>query len=335
MYTTIPGLTIRRAGGGEVELFATVKEARLNSFSSIEHRENYGNFNFQYFNGNGFQIWYSSYLMKSKMHFVSSGDMEVLELHIPLVGEFTTWWDGHRQHQLRRLQFDMEYAPFIQSETVFAAGQKCETIDFHYSTEFITQFSDRFPVVNNFLNQVEQRQRASLLQRAVRFLNPAMMQVVQNILRYPGTSAFAAMYYEQQATILLELVLARAMNMRHDYSTKKDIEACVAIRDLIEKNPQHLYTTEDFSRHMGINVSRLHKSFKELHGATPYDFGQGVRLEHAKRLLLETSLPVNEIAAQCGYNEHPNFTAAFRKRFGFSPQRFRETGNSVRFQSHA
>ena len=142
-------------------------------------------------------------------------------------------------------------------------------------------------------------------------------------MRYPGTIEFAEMYYEQQAAILLEMILERAMNMRHDYCTRKDIDATVAIRNLIEKNPQHLYTTDQLSKYTCLNVSRLHKRFKELHGTTLYDLGQGVRLEHAQHLLRNTQQTLQEIAEQCGYNERSNITAAFIKRFGYSPTQFR------------
>lgn len=49
-----------------------------------------------------------------------------------------------------------------------------------------------------------------------------------------------------------------------------------------------------------------------------------VRLNEVKRLLLETSLPVSEIAYQCGYNNISHFNRVFKSEIGKSPKQFRE-----------
>ena len=48
-----------------------------------------------------------------------------------------------------------------------------------------------------------------------------------------------------------------------------------------------------------------------------------VRCARATRLLLETQLPILEIALSLGYTEHPNFTRAFLTWTGHTPNSFR------------
>ena len=51
-----------------------------------------------------------------------------------------------------------------------------------------------------------------------------------------------------------------------------------------------------------------------------------VRLEAAKRMLLSTELPINEIAMECGYENVTYFHTIFKKEFGMTPNEFRLQG---------
>lgn len=43
------------------------------------------------------------------------------------------------------------------------------------------------------------------------------------------------------------------------------------------------------------------------------------RLQRAHRMVVETRLPVGEIAARSGFSKHSHFNAAFKKRFKTTP----------------
>jgi len=51
-----------------------------------------------------------------------------------------------------------------------------------------------------------------------------------------------------------------------------------------------------------------------------------LRVNRAKYLLLETDLPVTEVAAQCGYPDACHFSRQFRKMTGLAPRLFRSDG---------
>jgi AraC family transcriptional regulator, transcriptional activator of the genes for pyochelin and ferripyochelin receptors len=324
-YTTLPGLRLMREDGHEMELFIDQYSPNtLKGFTKIVHDESYGEMDFQYFIGEGFQIWRSHYLMHKELKGISSGDLALIELHIPLYGEAMSWWDGEKLQRLRPQQFSFDHVPFIQGKTIFHERHAMATLDIHFHRSFIIVFAEQYPIISDFLLQVDQGQRADLLGNAVRFLSPAMMEIIQEILHFTGPIHLAGEYYESRVIILLESVLQRAMQVKHDYSAKKYLDAAVTVREYIERHPSIMHTGKSLSAYTGINVSLLHKIFREYHGATLFDFGQGIRLEHGKQLIRDTSLYTQEIAELCGYPEHTNFSKAFRKRFGFTPQQYRE-----------
>lgn len=325
IYTTLPGLRVTRDGSHDVELFTgPAITHQLRGFTSIFHEERYGKMNFQFFAGEGFQIWRSHYAMREPIHICSQGDVAMLELHIPLAGEAMSWWDGSEQHQLRRHQFELEFIPFINTDTLFHPGCACDTLDIHYDRAFLELFADKFPILQEFLQQVDNHRRVQLMKKAVRFISPQMMRIVHNILHFTGEPQFTPFYLHQQVSEILEKVLERATGIRADFSNRKYLEAAMSVRSLIENNPSVIYTGKTLSDYTGINVSLLHKIFREYNGTTLFDYGQEVRLELAKTLLRDTSLYIFEIAMECGYLEPSNLTHAFRNRFGFTPQQYRD-----------
>jgi transcriptional regulator GlxA family with amidase domain len=65
--------------------------------------------------------------------------------------------------------------------------------------------------------------------------------------------------------------------------------------------------------------------FKLRTGRTLSNYLIGIRLGHASRLLVDTTMTMAEICYQCGFNNISNFNRIFKKRKGCSPKEFRES----------
>jgi LacI family transcriptional regulator len=69
----------------------------------------------------------------------------------------------------------------------------------------------------------------------------------------------------------------------------------------------------------------MHKAFLEHIGRTPGQELQRVRIEHAKKLLAESSGKIETLAKMCGYQSINSFCIAFKRTTGMSAKRYRET----------
>ena len=49
-----------------------------------------------------------------------------------------------------------------------------------------------------------------------------------------------------------------------------------------------------------------------------------LRVQKARKLLLETDLPLLDICTECGFQDQSYFIKTFRERTGISPARFRK-----------
>ena len=77
-------------------------------------------------------------------------------------------------------------------------------------------------------------------------------------------------------------------------------------------------------------ASRYHfnRTFRQVTGVPPSQFLYALRLERAKRLLMQTRQKVVDICYDVGYNSVGTFTRRFTDLLGISPQAFRELAQS-------
>jgi len=77
-----------------------------------------------------------------------------------------------------------------------------------------------------------------------------------------------------------------------------------------------------------LRLSRrsLERKFAAILHSTPWETLCRIRIESARRLLLETDLPMALIAERCGFGNPERFSVVFRRQTGGSPGAFRKAG---------
>ena len=123
----------------------------------------------------------------------------------------------------------------------------------------------------------------------------------------------------------LEEILIRA----REYSTRSG-------RSLVDKRIQgacdymqaHLtdgFSVDDIAAACNLSTSRFAHLFKEHMGVSPKSWGNNMRLQQARKLLLGNSDSINLIARQVGYEDPSQFTKYFKRNMGCSPREFRQS----------
>jgi len=81
----------------------------------------------------------------------------------------------------------------------------------------------------------------------------------------------------------------------------------------------------DVLRHVsGLSRTRLYDTFPAYFGCSPAAEIVRVRLDEARRLLIQTELSVGRIAERCGFSSHSQFSDAFRRHFELTPLAWRK-----------
>ncbi len=79
----------------------------------------------------------------------------------------------------------------------------------------------------------------------------------------------------------------------------------------------------DVARAAGVSPGHLHALFRSHVGTTPRELLLATRLDRARVLLAETSLPIAEVALCCGFADQATLTHAMQRVLGITPGRLR------------
>ncbi|MCJ8270680.1 MAG: AraC family transcriptional regulator [Psychrosphaera sp.] len=105
------------------------------------------------------------------------------------------------------------------------------------------------------------------------------------------------------------------------------LSAMAAIKapvDYINKNYMDDFSIADLAKTAHLSVSALERRFKKYMNKTPRQFIIEVRLENARRLLVETSLPIALVGSESGFADHSYFSRKFAQMFDDIPSVFRK-----------
>jgi len=98
---------------------------------------------------------------------------------------------------------------------------------------------------------------------------------------------------------------------------------------LMEANIEEPMALDELSRHIGLSRRQLERLFKTYLDCVPTRYYLQLRLERARQLLLQTSMPVVDIALACGFISAPHFSKCYRLIFGIPPREDRRRAAST------
>jgi transcriptional regulator GlxA family with amidase domain len=78
------------------------------------------------------------------------------------------------------------------------------------------------------------------------------------------------------------------------------------------------------ARRMGMSERSFSRHYPEATGVTPAQAVERLRVEAARRLLLESRLPIKRISQRCGFGSEETMRRSFQRLLASSPQHYRE-----------
>ena len=106
------------------------------------------------------------------------------------------------------------------------------------------------------------------------------------------------------------------LNQRIGASQPKLAEAV----SLMEANIEEPMTLDELSHHVGLSRRQLERLFQRYLHCVPTRYYLELRLERARQLLLQSSMPIVDIALACGFISAPHFSKCYRDTFSLPPR---------------
>ncbi|HEY4111212.1 AraC family transcriptional regulator [Puia sp.] len=107
--------------------------------------------------------------------------------------------------------------------------------------------------------------------------------------------------------------------------TRREIfkRLCIA-KDLLQSSYGEPLDLRTIAKAACLSTPQLVRQFRAAFNTTPHRYLVNLRLDHAARLLKTSTLPVLEIAGQCGFEDPSAFCRAFKTAHGLQPERYRK-----------
>ena len=97
-------------------------------------------------------------------------------------------------------------------------------------------------------------------------------------------------------------------------------------RLFVHENFREKISIKEISLALGRTKSAICPAFKEKYGITVMDYLTSLRIEEAKKMLLQTDMTVGEISDEVGFSDTSYFSKVFFRSVGISPSQYRRNG---------
>ena len=132
-------------------------------------------------------------------------------------------------------------------------------------------------------------------------------------------------FMERLAVVMLEQAFRglttlgnRGINPRHVHFSRLQ-----AVLNYIPGNLAGDLSAENLAARADVSVAHFCRIFRDATGVPPHKYALAARLDLARKLLTQSTLPISRIAEECGFSSQSHLTASFRAAHSSTPARYR------------
>ncbi|RYD77032.1 MAG: AraC family transcriptional regulator, partial [Sphingobacteriales bacterium] len=158
-------------------------------------------------------------------------------------------------------------------------------------------------------------------------ITPEISAILQK-LSHSTESAFSdQLLLESKAIELFALQVAEFEQLKDNEAPIKlkkiEMERMHEVREILINQAGDQLSLRALALLVGTNEFNLKRDFKALFGKTVFAYLNQHKMEKAKLMLIDEDITVSEIAKRMGYKHATHFTSAFKKYFGFLPNKIK------------
>jgi AraC family transcriptional regulator len=148
------------------------------------------------------------------------------------------------------------------------------------------------------------------------------LQLVNELQKGPGAEAG---FMEQLAGVMLEQAFrvlvtpgTRGINPRHAHFPRVQ-----AVLNHIHGNLAADLSAGRLAARSGVSLAHFCRIFRDAVGVPPHRYVLAARLDLARKLLTQSTMPISRVAEECGFSSQSHLTASFRTAHSTTPAQYR------------
>ena len=221
----------------------------------------------------------------------------------------------------QRIENDAEIASlcrgaFLLAETGLLNGKSCAT---HWITH--DKFKQKYPRVNLLPEKIISEDNGIYSSGgAYSFLN-LLLHLVE---KYYGRET--AIWCSKVAEIEFDRIDQNQFVIFNGQKEHQDMEI-KAVQEYIEQHYANKLRVERLAHKAAISNRNFVRRFRKATNNTPLEYIQRVRIEAAKKRLESSTMNIQEVMYESGYNDDKTFRNLFKKYTGLTPLEYRNKYN--------
>jgi AraC family transcriptional regulator len=126
--------------------------------------------------------------------------------------------------------------------------------------------------------------------------------------------------------LILELLACTSARSVRVAGSRQPPPWLLRVRDLVRGAPVAAQSTACLAAEAGLHPVYVARAFRRWFGCSLASYMRVIRLERARRLILESAQPLAAIAAETGFADQSHLTRLLRQRTGRTPAALRQAG---------
>lgn len=131
----------------------------------------------------------------------------------------------------------------------------------------------------------------------------------------------------EKSRVYVKLLISTIIETYLESLSEKSENYPLWLKQLISVLNEVRYLNTPINEYLGrfnYNKPYMRRVFKEYTGVTISSYYLNVKLKYADMLLRTTNSTINVVAEKCGFNSNTYFFREFKKKYGFTPAKYRK-----------
>lgn len=280
---------------------------------------------------NGVQIDFKDVTIEKDFYSVAvEHDFSFIKLHFEIEGDNEYCPDNKKEKRIYIPQghYNFFYLPIIKGNLNFRT-QKRKTVEISFTTDYLEQlFHSNLKEAIPLLAEAIEKKTAFLMWDKSRAISPQLQKIITEITECSYSGVIKKAFLESKVveiisylfTIINENENKEESTELSSYDYSKIIELEMILKNRFKEN----HSLSSLAADIGLNTFKLKKYFKQIYGVSVFAYLTSIRMEYAKKLIVEKGFPIAIVSEEVGYKNPQHFTVAFKKTFGYLPSKLKK-----------
>ena len=259
--------------------------------------------------------------------FHESFDSAVVFSLVTLEGNFVSSFNLTSNFCLTPNQFTIAFLPDYINILHLKKADRYVFVRMVYPRQYVSYAVSFYPAFETFKKNLDWQKAAWLIDQPA-YASARILDLIYQLIH----SFYSVSVQVLHITILKDILMAMLKHCVDAYKDKNSfslgyVERIHKAKEFIDMHLPVHFSIGHIAHKVGINEQKLKHGFKEIYGMGLYKYFREQILEIARIQLEETNKPIKEISFDAGYKSQGNFSTAFKKRYGFSPDNWKDHQN--------